>query len=218
MNVANRVGRLLWTLALPVVSAPVKAQPQTPPDSSAAPPWMQVAYLKASNAQAYDHFGCGGANTGHTGNSVAISRDGMTLAVGAPYESSAATGINGDQADNSLFGAGAVYVFTRAGDTWVQQAYIKASNAGFDDQFGSTVALSADGDTLAVTAPSSPVPPRASTANSAMTPCRRPGRCTCSPAAPAPGRSRPTSRRPTQGGRASAMRCPTAISSATRWR
>ena len=152
MNVANRVGRLLWTLALPVVSTPVKTQPQTPPDSGAAP-WMQVAYLKASNAQAYDHFGCGGANTGHTGNSVAISRDGMTLAVGAPYESSAATGIDGDQADNSLFGAGAVYVFTRAGDAWVQQAYIKASNAGFDDQFGSTVALSADGDTLAVTAP-----------------------------------------------------------------
>ena len=88
----------------------------------------QVAYLKASNAEAYDHFGCGGAFTGHTGNSVAISRDGGTMAVGAPYESSGATGINGDQDDNSVYGSatglngdqadnsasesGAVYIFT----------------------------------------------------------------------------------------------------------
>jgi hypothetical protein len=45
-----------------------------------------------------------------------------------------------------------VYLFVRDGMTqsWAQQAYVKASNTGFQDQFGSSVALSDDGDTLAV--------------------------------------------------------------------
>jgi HJR/Mrr/RecB family endonuclease len=47
-------------------------------------------------------------------------------------------------------GAGAVYAFTRSGATWSQQAYVKASNTDASDQFGLSVALSADGATLAV--------------------------------------------------------------------
>lgn len=39
------------------------------------------------------------------------SADGLTLAVGANFEASAATGIGGNQVDNSATGAGAVYVF-----------------------------------------------------------------------------------------------------------
>ena len=80
------------------------------------------------------------------GWSVALSGD--TLAVGAPFESSATTGVNGDQADNNAPGAGAVYVFVRSGSTWAQQAYLKASNTEARDVFGRSVALS--GDTLAV--------------------------------------------------------------------
>ena len=98
--------------------------------------WSQQAYLKASNTDASDAFG----------RSIALSRD--TLAVGASLESSSATGIGGNQADNSAPGSGAVYVFTRAGTTWSQQAYVKASNASASDQFGASVALF--GDTLAV--------------------------------------------------------------------
>jgi hypothetical protein len=49
--------------------------------------------------------------------------------------------------------SGAVYVFTRAGTAWTQQAYVKASNTGADDWFGLSVALSADGTRLAVGAP-----------------------------------------------------------------
>ena len=102
--------------------------------------WSQQAYLKASNTDASDHFGY----------SVALSGDGSTLAVGA-YEGSSATGIGGNQADNSATDSGAVYVFERDGqNTWSQQAYVKASNSGGDDQFGSSVALSGDGSTLAV--------------------------------------------------------------------
>jgi hypothetical protein len=63
---------------------------------------------------------------------------------------SGATGVNpaSGQADNSANSAGAVYVFVRTGTTWTQQAYLKASNTGTNDQFGRSVALS--GDTLAV--------------------------------------------------------------------
>jgi hypothetical protein len=112
----------------------------------------QVAYLKASNPQVGAHFGCGGALDGHAGVGVAISSDGNTIAVGAPHESSGARGINGNQNDTSLYDSGAVYVFTRRGNAWEQQAYVKASNADAGAEFGHTVALSADGNTLAVSA------------------------------------------------------------------
>src|SRR6266581_1282861 len=104
--------------------------------------WVQQAYVKASNAKASDQFGA----------SLALSGDGNTLAVGATGESSSATGINGNQADTSMAGAGAVYIFTRSGATWSQQAYVKASNTGEKedgDQFGYSIAISLDGNTLA---------------------------------------------------------------------
>ncbi|HEY6507819.1 MAG TPA: hypothetical protein VIY56_07380, partial [Vicinamibacterales bacterium] len=112
----------------------------------------QTAYLKASNAGASDHFGCGGVIQGHTGQGVALSADGTTMAVGAPHEGSAAAGVNGNQADNSVFDAGAVYVFTRTGSGWSQQAYVKPSRPKASAEFGHAVALSADGNTLAVSA------------------------------------------------------------------
>jgi hypothetical protein len=111
--------------------------------------WIQNAYLKASNPGLIDHFG----------SSVALSGDGRTLAVAAPFESSGATGVNGDQSDDTIPQAGAVYVFTRSGDEWMQSTYLKASNTGRagdgddfgdGDQFGYAIALSADGRTLAV--------------------------------------------------------------------
>jgi hypothetical protein len=68
--------------------------------------------------------------------------------VGAPNEDSNATGVNGDQADNSAFVAGAAYVFVRSGTTWTQQAYLKASNAERTDEFGRSVAIS--GDTVVI--------------------------------------------------------------------
>ena len=125
------------------------AQSSSPVASAAAPQLKQVAYLKASNAEAGDHFGTGGTLNGHA---VAISADGNTMAIGAPNESSGAKGINGNQNDNSVYSAGAVYVFARRANTWAQQAYIKASNPGEGDMFGFILALSADGNTLAVSA------------------------------------------------------------------
>ena len=94
--------------------------------------WTQQAYLKASNTEAFDRFGI----------RAAISGD--TAVIGAIGEDSAATGINGNQSDNSATDAGAAYVFVRSGSTWTQQAYLKASNAGAFDDFGYSVAISGD--------------------------------------------------------------------------
>lgn len=101
--------------------------------------WSQQAYLKASNTGVQDGFG----------GVVGISAE--TVVVGALDEGSSATGVNGNQADNTAPNAGAAYIFTRNGTTWTQQAYLKASNTGAGDEFGSTVAIS--GDSVVVGAP-----------------------------------------------------------------
>ncbi|MBK8432933.1 MAG: FG-GAP repeat protein [Chloroflexi bacterium] len=72
----------------------------------------------------------------------------MTVVVGANEENSNATGVNGNQADNSANNSGAAYIFTRSGGVWSQQAYLKASNTEADDLFGSATAIS--GDTVIV--------------------------------------------------------------------
>lgn len=120
------------------------------PSAEAGSRIAQIAYIKASNTGFGDNFGAGSSAIGD--DAVSLSADGMTLAVGAPFESSGSAGIDGDQSDDSVFGAGAVYVFVPQGDTWAQQAYIKASNPGITDNFGFATALSADGNTLAVSA------------------------------------------------------------------
>lgn len=107
----------------------------------AASNFAQQAYLKASNTEANDRFGY----------KIAIS--GNTLVVGAFIEDSSATGIDGQQNDNSASNSGAVYVFTRdSSSVWSQQAYLKASNTGAGDFFGSAVAVS--GNTIVVGASS----------------------------------------------------------------
>ena len=95
-----------------------------------AAPIAQQAYLKASNTEADDHFG----------QAVAVSGD--TVVVGAFGEDSNATGVNGNQTNNSAGTSGAAYVFAREGTNWSQQADLKASNTGAFDQFGISVAVS----------------------------------------------------------------------------
>ena len=77
--------------------------------------WTQEAYLKASNPDPFDSFG----------QSLAVSND--MIAVGAWLEDSIATGVNGDQLDNSGYNTGAAYIFRKIEKTWSQEAYIKAS-------------------------------------------------------------------------------------------
>lgn len=73
------------------------------------------------------------------GASVALSADGNTVVIGAPY-------------DDTF--RGAVYVFTRAAGVWVQQTKLTGGREEHgEDWFGSSVALSSDGNTVLVGAP-----------------------------------------------------------------
>ncbi|MSU32305.1 MAG: hypothetical protein EXS25_06555, partial [Pedosphaera sp.] len=111
----------------------------------AQPPLLALeAYIKANNLGT---IGNSGQFQGDWfGVSVAVSGD--TAVVGAPRENSDSTGVNStfnEAAENS----GAAYVFVRnLNGTWTQQAYLKASNTGQSDGFGTSVAVS--GDTVVV--------------------------------------------------------------------
>jgi len=73
------------------------------------------------------------------GGAVALSADGKTLAVGALYDDVSG---NKDQ--------GSVTVFGRSGKSWVEEKVLVAENGNAEDWFGYSVALSTDGNTLAV--------------------------------------------------------------------
>jgi hypothetical protein len=147
MRGARQAAAIVATMAAVAMAVRVGAQPG--PSGSAG--LRQMAYIKASNPRMGDHFGNGGTLLG---DSVALSGDGLTLAVGAPNESGGAKGVNGNQDDSSVYSAGAVYVFTRRNTSspWTQQAYVKASNPQAGAEFGHVVNLSADGSTMAVSA------------------------------------------------------------------
>jgi hypothetical protein len=105
--------------------------------------WSQQAYVKASNTRGFDEFGI----------SVALSGDGNKLVVGAFGEQGTGKGLNAEQVHSRDYSdAGAAYVFARSGGAWLQQAYVKATNTEPFDEFGVRVALSSDGNTLAVSA------------------------------------------------------------------
>lgn len=94
--------------------------------------WVEEALLKASYPESGDQFGSG------------VSISGNTLIVGARQERSGATGVNGDESDNSVDSAGAAYIFIRSGSNWSQEAYLKASDPGISDRFGWRVSLHGD--------------------------------------------------------------------------
>ena len=104
--------------------------------------WTNEAYLKAPNTPisvGSDQFG------------ISVSISGDTIVVGAWQENSNQTTItNGTTAsgDNSVFAAGAAYVFKRTGTNWASEAFLKAPNAEGDDNFGQSVSIS--GDTIVI--------------------------------------------------------------------
>jgi hypothetical protein len=116
--------------------------------------WTQAALLRASNAggsyecqECEETLACPTSGEGDGfGASVAIW--GETVVVGAPGEASAATGVNGNESDDSAPAAGAAYVFELIDGTWEQTAYLKASNTDAGDRFGFAVAIR--GDTIVI--------------------------------------------------------------------
>lgn len=82
--------------------------------------WRQQAKLTAADGAEGDAFG----------QSIAIHGD--TMVIGAPHD------------DDKGDGSGSVYVFTRTGTTWCQQAKLTAADGAEGDLFGISVALSHD--------------------------------------------------------------------------
>jgi hypothetical protein len=106
--------------------------------------WKQQSHIKNPDAALID----GGD---YFGGSLALSSDGSTLAIGAPEEDSDARGINGDPTNNEAWASGAAYVFRAAANgSWTQEAYVKPNNTDDTDRFGNALALSNNGDYLAV--------------------------------------------------------------------
>ncbi|MBI5773279.1 MAG: cadherin domain-containing protein, partial [Verrucomicrobia bacterium] len=104
--------------------------------------WTQQAYLKASNTGELDYFGY----------SVAVSGD--TVVVGAYWEDSNATGVNGTQADNSAAESGAAYIFTVSANAAPTDIGLSSTNvmenAASGTLVGTFTALDVDaGDTAA---------------------------------------------------------------------
>lgn len=105
--------------------------------------WQHDATLLATDSDPYDGFGL----------TLAISHDGQRVAVGAGQEDGEGQGVSPAERGNGANESGAVYVFDRASGAWSVPVYLKASNAQARDGFGTGLALSADGQLLAVGAP-----------------------------------------------------------------
>jgi hypothetical protein len=86
--------------------------------------WTQQAKLLPSDNAAEDNFG------------ASVSLAGDTALIGAPSD------------DDKGVDSGSVYVFTRTGTNWTQQAKLLASDGVNYDQFGISVSL--DGDTALI--------------------------------------------------------------------
>ena len=97
---------------------------------STASDWSNESMLVASNAGNFDLYG----------NSVTLSSDGLTLAVGAYTE------------DTTFGGAGKVYIYKRTdlNSNWVEQSTLQPSDIEASDGFGFGTSLANNGLTLAV--------------------------------------------------------------------
>jgi len=104
-------------------------------DGGAGAVWVWTRNAGVWTQQSGKLVGAGAIGKAQQGRSVALSADGSTLVAGGYAD------------DNN---AGAAWVWTRSGDTWTQQTKMVASDAVAPAQQGTSVALSADGNTVIV--------------------------------------------------------------------
>ncbi|MGB0868815.1 MAG: FG-GAP repeat protein [Flavobacteriales bacterium] len=93
--------------------------------------WQEQQFIHASDKFYSDFFGW----------SISLSDNGNTLVVGAIYTRDIV---------NNILGTGTAYIYKRIGNSWSEQAILKASNAGYSDLFGEYVTISGDGNTVAI--------------------------------------------------------------------
>ena len=97
--------------------------------------WSGAAFVQ----QGSKLVGTGATGAARQGTWVSLSGNGTTLAVGAPHDASS---------------NGATWIFTRSGTTWTQQgSKLVGTGATGAAQQGSAVALSANGNTVAIGGP-----------------------------------------------------------------
>ena len=92
-------------------------------------PTTELTILTASDKAVNNYFGV----------SVALTADGTRMAIGSTGKD-----ISG------ISDAGQVYIYTRTGSVWTEEATITASDKAVSDQFGRSVSLSSDGTRLAI--------------------------------------------------------------------
>jgi len=99
--------------------------------------WVFTRSAEAWTAQGEALTGAGEVGKGYFGNSLALSGDGDTALIGAPF--------GGEN--------GAAWVFARSGESWSQQGEKLTGTDGGFSEFGTGVALSGDGNTAVVADP-----------------------------------------------------------------
>jgi hypothetical protein len=102
-------------------------------NSSQGAAWVYARVFGVWSQQGAKLVGTGGSNP-QQGTSVAISGSGNTIAVGGPSDGT----------------SGAVWIFERSGLSWTQQGTKLVGTSGVGARQATSVALSADGNTLAI--------------------------------------------------------------------
>lgn len=127
-------GTTLTALVMPGATSGVVSL--TTPNGSATSSgfFATTANVPPAAPQGNKLFGAGfGASANQQGWSVSLNANGDVAVVGGPQAGG---------------GAGAVWVYSRSGSTWTQQAVFTATNAIGNPAFGISVDISADGNTL----------------------------------------------------------------------
>ena len=94
--------------------------------------WTQEAILTANTLQSNSSFG----------RSVSMSGNGDRVVIGANRADAGGPG--------GIDDSGVAYVFVRSGVIWVQEASLTATDAAVSDGFGLPVAISSNGDRIAI--------------------------------------------------------------------
>ena len=94
--------------------------------------WTYDTYLKATNSQAGDWVG------------RAVAMHDNTIALGAYREDGCGDGFGADPQNDGCANAGAAYVFTEQGGTWISGGYVKATNSDAGDEYGRSIAINAN--------------------------------------------------------------------------
>lgn len=109
-----------------------------PFDAGKGAVWIYVRSGNTWTQQGTKLLGTSASNNAQHGYSVAISADGNTIIIGG-------------RGDNAF--QGAAWIFTRSGGTWTQQGSKLVGSSSTGAQQGTSVALSADGNTAIVGGP-----------------------------------------------------------------